>query len=214
LLALLVLLATTSVRADDGDEPEYSPFPRVSLAGTDATLQPDVAQNIGWQLDDGSTHIHVYPSRAQCRSCHYPAQGPLLGLRPEQLARWNDYGGTIADQMATLAALDVGPSSTPPAYTSPYDPSATWEKRMRGYMHANCSHCHNPQYVNIKDLRYATPLANTKLCDVIVPGSPEDSIVYQKVTSRPGMPPFGTAAVDPLAEQLLGNWITGMTSCP
>jgi hypothetical protein len=187
---------------------------RWNIAGTDATLQPDVAQNIGWQLDDGSTHIHVYPSRAQCRSCHYPAQGPLLGLRPEQLARWNDYGGTIADQMATLAALDVGPSSTPPAYTSPYDPSATWEKRMRGYMHANCSHCHNPQYVNIKDLRYATPLANTKLCDVIVPGSPADSVVYQKVTSRPGMPPFGTAAVDPLAEQLLGNWITGMTSCP
>jgi hypothetical protein len=33
LLALLVLLATTSVRADDGEEPEYSPFPRVSLAG-------------------------------------------------------------------------------------------------------------------------------------------------------------------------------------
>jgi len=185
-----------------------------NVAGTDATLQPDTAQNIGWQMDDGSTHVHVYPSRAHCRSCHYYAQGPLLGLRPEQLARWNDYNGTIADQMATLAALEDGPSTTAPAYTAPHHPSATWEKRMRGYMHANCSHCHNPNYITIKDLRYSTPLANTKLCEVITPGSPADSVVYQKVTSRPGMPPLGTAAVDPLAQELLGNWITGMTSCP
>ena len=85
---------------------------------------------------------------------------------------------------------------------------------MRGYMAANCSHCHHPQYLNIKDLRYATPLASTKLCDVIVPGSPSQSVVFQKVTSRPGMPPLGTAAVDPLAQDLLGTWITGMTSCP
>lgn len=185
-----------------------------NVAGTDASLLPDTAQNIGWTMDNGSTHTHVYPSRAHCRSCHYVSSGPLLGLRPEQLARWFDYDGTIADQPATLVALGVVTPSTPPAFTAPHDPSATVEKRMRGYMAANCSHCHNPQYLNIKDLRYATPLASTKLCDVIVPGSPSQSIVYQKVTSRPGMPPLGTAAVDPLAEELLGAWITGMTSCP
>ena len=50
---------------------------------------------------------------------------------------------------------------------------------MRGYMAANCSHCHHPQYLNIKDLRYATPLGSTKLCDVIVPGSPSQSVVFQ-----------------------------------
>jgi hypothetical protein len=85
---------------------------------------------------------------------------------------------------------------------------------MRGYMAANCSHCHNPANIAIKDLRYATPLAQTNLCEVIVPGSPADSIVYQLVTSRPGMPPLGTASVDPLAQDVLGTWISGMTSCP
>lgn len=185
-----------------------------NVAGTDASLLNDGQFNVPWTMDDGSTHIHVYPSRAHCRSCHTNARGPVIGMRPEQLARWYDYNGVIADQMATLAALDVGPPSTPPAFTAPHDPSASWELRMRGYMHANCSHCHNPQYITIKDLRYATPLSQTKLCETIVPGSPTDSVVYQKVTSRPGMPPLGTAAVDPLADQMLFNWISGMTSCP
>jgi hypothetical protein len=185
-----------------------------NVAGTDASLLNDGQFIVNWQMDDGSQHAHVYPSRAHCRSCHTSARGPILGMRPEQLARWYDYGGVIADQMATLAALGVGPSTTPPAFTAPHDPSASWELRTRGYMQANCSHCHNPQYITIKDLRYATPLSQTKLCETIVPGDPGASVVYQKVNSRPGMPPLGTIAVDPLVSQTLGNWITGMTSCP
>lgn len=187
---------------------------RWNTQGTDATLQPDTVNNVAWQMDDGSQHTHQYPSRAHCRSCHYASSGPLLGLRPEQLARWYDYDGTIADQPATLAALGIVTPVTPPAFTAPHDPSAGVEPRMRGYMAANCSHCHNPQYINIKDLRYATPLSSTKLCEVITPGSPSQSVVYQKVTSRPGMPALGTLAVDPFAQDLLGRWITGMTSCP
>lgn len=187
---------------------------RWNAQGTDASLLADQAYNIAWPMDDGTQHTHVYPSRAHCRSCHYSANGPLLGLRPEQLARWYDYDGTIADQLPTLVSLGVGPASSIPAFTAPHDPSASAEQRMRGYMAANCAHCHNPQYISIKDLRYATPLAQTRLCEVIAPGSPTDSVVYQKVTSRPGMPPLGTAAVDPLAQELLGTWIAGMSTCP
>jgi hypothetical protein len=188
---------------------------RWNAAGTDATLQPaDYAETINWTLDDGTAHPHVYPSRQHCNSCHYSAMGPMLGLRPEQLQRWMDYDGVIAQQLPTLAALGVGPNSTTPPLVSPHEPSETAEHRMRGYMAGNCQHCHNPQYISIKDLRYTTPLAQTKLCEVIVPGDPASSVVYQKVTTRPGMPPLGTAAVDPLAQELLGNWISGMTSCP
>lgn len=188
---------------------------RWNTAGTDATLQPaDAAETINWTMDDGTQHPHVYPSRYQCLSCHYPAMGPALGLRPEQLQRWNDYNGTIAPQLPTLAALGVGPASSAQPLISPHEPSATFEQRTRGYMAGNCQHCHNPQYINIKDLRYTTPLANTRLCEVIVPGDPSQSVVYQKVTSRPGMPPLGTALPDPLMAQILGGWISGMTSCP
>jgi hypothetical protein len=82
---------------------------------------------------------------------------------------------------------------------------------MRGYMAGNCAHCHNPQYLSIKDFRYTTPLAQTKLCEAVVPGDPANSRAYQLVTSRPGMPALGTLAVDPLADQMLGAWISGMT---
>ena len=36
----------------------------------------------------------------------------LLGIRPQQLQRWQDYGGTIAEQLPTLAAMSVGPASS------------------------------------------------------------------------------------------------------
>ena len=187
---------------------------RWNAAGTDASLQPDGEYIYSWPMDDGSTHQHFYPSRSECLSCHQSTYGPLLGLRAPQLARWFDYDGVIADQPATLAQLGVHAASNATPFISPQDPSETWEHRTRGYMAANCAHCHNPQDVAIHDLRYATPLAQTNLCPDIVPGDPAASKVYQLVSSRPGMPPLGTLAVDPLAVQILGNWITGMTSCP
>ena len=187
---------------------------RWRLDGSDADLLTDGEWTYDWPLAGGGTHRHLYPSRSECVSCHESSYGPLLGLRPQQLARWFDYDGTIGDQLPTLAALGVGPASNAAPFISPHDPSATAEQRMRGYMAANCAHCHNPLHISIKDLRYTTPLAQTRLCEVIVPGDPADSIVYQKVTSRPGMPALGTLAVDPLAADMLGSWITGMRRCP
>lgn len=185
-----------------------------NTAGTNAALLTDGEWTYSWPLDDGSTHTHLYPSRSECTSCHESSYGPLLGLRAPQLARWFDYDGQIADQLATLSHLGVGPGATATPYVSPHDASETWEHRMRGYMAANCAHCHNPNHIAIHDLRYTTPLAQTNLCPDIVPGDPADSKTYQLVSSRPGMPPLGTLATDPLAIQTLGNWISGMQSCP
>jgi hypothetical protein len=187
---------------------------RWNAAGSDATLEPDSEDIATWAMDDGSTHRHLYPSRSECLSCHQASYGPLLGLRASQLARWFDYGGVIADQAATLAHLGVGPAATAAPFASPHDPSETWERRMRGYMAANCAHCHNPNDIAVHDLRYTTPLDQTNLCPDIVPGDPAASRTFQLVSSRPGMPPLGTLATDPLAIQILGNWISGMTSCP
>ncbi|HUJ60584.1 MAG TPA: hypothetical protein VLX92_18915, partial [Kofleriaceae bacterium] len=187
---------------------------RWTLDGMDATLQPDAEQTFDWPMDDGSVHPHFYPSRSDCLECHNPTYGPLLGPRAPQLAGWFDYGGVIADQPSTLADLGVGPAQTAAPFASPEDPSQPVELRVRGYMAANCAHCHNPSDVAIHDLRYATPLAQTNLCPDIVPGDPAASKVYQLVSSRPGMPPLGTLAIDPLAVGLLGGWISSMTSCP
>ena len=183
-------------------------------AGTDATLQPDSEQTVAWPMDDGTTHPHFYPSRSDCLECHDGSYGPLLGVRAPELARWYDYDGVIADQPRTLAALGVGPATSATPFISPYDPSATWQQRTRGYMAANCAHCHNPDHVAVHDLRYDTPLAQTNLCPDIDPGDAPGSYVYRLVSSRPGMPPLATLQVDPIAVEILGNWIDGMTSCP
>ncbi|HTR56042.1 MAG TPA: hypothetical protein VMJ10_35440 [Kofleriaceae bacterium] len=183
--------------------------------GSDATLQPDAEQTYAWPLDDGTTHVHFYPSRSDCIECHQSTYGPLLGVRAPELARWVDYGGTIADQLGTLANIGVVPPATSAApFASPDDPSQTVELRVRGYMAANCAHCHNPSDVAVHDLRYTTPLAQTNLCPDITPGDPGASRVYELVSERPGMPPLGTLEPDPLAVSLLGEWIAQMTSCP
>jgi len=185
-----------------------------NAAGTDATINPDQETIGAWAMDDGSTHQHEYPSRSECASCHASGYGPLLGIRSPQLDRWFDYNGVIAEQLPTLAALGIGPGTAAQRFPSPHDPSESAEHRMRGYMATNCVHCHNPTSVGIWDARITTPLAQTGLCDKLVPGNAAGSKVYQLVSSRPGMPKLGSLAVDPLAVSMLGTWINGMTSCP
>lgn len=182
--------------------------------GSDADLLTDGQFTQAWPLSTGGTYTHLYPSRSQCLSCHEGSFGPLLGLRPEQLRRWYDYGGVIADQLATLEHLGVGPASTVAALPSPHDASLPVERRTRGYMAANCAHCHNPNHIDVKDLRITTPLAQTRLCEVIVPGAPANSRLHQLVTQRPGMPALGSLVPDPLIGSLVSTWISGMTSCP
>ena len=187
---------------------------RWRLDGTDADLLSDQGVTYTWPLSTGGTYTHYYPSRTQCRSCHHSSHGPLLGLRPEQLQRKYDYHGVIAEQLPTLAQLGVGPDSAATPLPSPYDPHETADRRVRGYMASNCAHCHNASYISIKDMRITTPLAQTRLCEVITPGSPTMSRLHDLVSSRPGMPALGTLVVDPLAVELVDTWITGMTTCP
>ena len=182
--------------------------------GSDADLLNDGQYTKAWPLSGGGTYTHLYPSRSQCLSCHEGSFGPMLGLRTEQLRRWFDYNGVIADQLGTLQHLGIGPSSGTPALPSPHDASISVEMRTRGYMAANCAHCHNPNHISIKDMRFTTPLAQTRLCEVIVPGRPANSRLHQLVTQRPGMPALGSLVPDPLIGSLVNTWITGMTSCP
>ncbi len=182
--------------------------------GTDADLMSDGTTTATWSLSTGGSYTHVYPSRSQCRSCHHTSHGPLLGLRAEQLARWFDYDGVIADQLRTLAEIGVAPVTTATPLPSPDDPAQSTHARARAYLHANCAHCHNGSYVTVRDMRFSTPLSQARMCDVIVPGDPSSSRLHQVVTQRPGMPPLGTLVVDPRAGDLIGGWISSLTACP
>ena len=184
--------------------------------GTDADLLAgEGATRVTWSLPGGGTHDHVYPSRAECLRCHNATVGPLLGVRRNQLARAFDYGGILDDQPRTLAQLGILTPAVVDPLPAPHDPRLSDERRLRGYLAANCAHCHNPNGECYgQDFRITTPLAQTSLCNLVVPGNPEASRIYQMITSRPGMPPLGTLETDPLIIDVARRWITGMTSCP
>ena len=186
--------------------------------GSDADLLPDASTTVAWPLTNGQTHTHFYPSRQNCQRCHHASNGPLLGLRAGQLKRHYDYGGVVADQMAALAhvgAIAASPDQDSTPFAAPHDPTVVLEQRVRGYLAANCSHCHNPGGERpTRDFRWETPLAQTNLCGVVTPGNPSTSLIYQRVSSRPGMPPLGTLQTDPVIINLLGAWISSISTCP
>jgi uncharacterized repeat protein (TIGR03806 family) len=196
-------------------------------AFTDATLLAgSTSENKDWTIttSDGGTrtHTHFYPSRGQCGTCHTPGINVMLGVQTKQLLRRVDYGGIADDQ---LQALDrIGMFSTPLAglpgdpWTTPADATHTPDSRARGYLAANCSHCHNPAGVRpTRDMRWETALGSTMLCadNEIVPGDSASSVMWQRMNQRPGgMPLLATLIVDPYGLQVVGAWINGMTTCP
>lgn len=193
---------------------------RWRLDGSDADLLPDVASTFAWPLEGGKTHVHSYPSRVECQRCHHPSNGPLLGLRTAQLVRRLDYDGMIMDQLDALAALGaIAPATRVPPMSSPHDTSLPLETRVRGYLAANCSHCHNPTGERAtRDFRWETPLAQTMLCGSdfeVVAGDPAASVIVQRISTRVGgMPPLATLQTDPLAIDVVSRWIATETNCP
>jgi len=64
------------------------------------------------------------------------------------------------------------------------------------------------------DLRWETSLTDSGLCARISPGNAGASLIHQRMSARPGMPPLGTLAVDPLGSEIVSEWITQMVACP
>lgn len=189
--------------------------------GQDADLLPDEPSTFAWPVDNGTTHTHSYPSRVQCARCHHRSNGPLLGLRTGQLARRFDYDGIVSDQLEALARIGAIPPQLVArgSFASPHDTSVPLEVRVRGYLAANCSHCHNPAGERpTRDFRWETPLLQTMLCgpdSEVVAGAPAQSVIVQKISTRTdGMPPIATLQTDPLAIDIVTRWIASETNCP
>src|SRR5262249_11732521 len=89
-----------------------------------------------------------FPSRAECTVCHNMAAKYALGVQTLQVNRDHDYGGVVANQLATFehVRLFTRPRPAPPEELprlADYgDRSQDLNLRARAYLHANCSHCH------------------------------------------------------------------------
>lgn len=177
-------------------------------------------------VDDVSGTDHDLPSAEECVACHGGRASFVLGFSAVQLAGASPYA---LDQL--VAEGRVAP--TPGAVGQP----SAADGEALGYLHANCSHCHNPERpeqgprcytpgagVGINFTLPATVLVSVRDAPAlqtaeskIQPGAPEESEVLHRMSLRTpksvwaeGMPPLGTEVVDEDAISTLEAWIAGL----
>ena len=215
------------VRHDDGLWSGYSY--EWDADGLDATWIP------GGKTKQVLQQYWTYPSSAQCLQCHNSANNFVIGPETLQLNFHMNYVATQrnANQLDTLTHIGLFENAVAldrqlalPAVEG----SDSVLNRSRAYLHANCGFCHTSGGPGLgpMDFHYLSP--NMQVCDVaatrgdlgisgaglVVPGSVDLSIVYQRMNRRNayGMPPLGSLIVDPLGTTLVAQWINGLSGCP
>jgi len=198
-----------------------------------ATQQPNLTDVAG--TDPAEARYRI-PANQACLLCHYASAGTvLLGSEPNEL-NFALAGGT--NQLDALAQAPIfGPgvlaaAAAISARPNPLDPTLNVGQQARAYMDLNCATCHNPNGSNsILDLSLATgdPTQLARQRDIgpdgvtsmpmITPGDPQNSLIYQRITASTSTPnpnaghmPPQSLTADPLALQLLTQWITGLQS--
>jgi uncharacterized repeat protein (TIGR03806 family) len=201
-------------------------------SGSNASLVPDAGDSEDFTITENGQQRQQtwkFPSRADCLSCHTAQAGYVLGFTTAQLNRPETYGSITTNQIAALSA--AGYLNNPPANTKalPALPqlddesvSRTW--RVKAYLAANCSQCHQQGLVHAQwDARLSTPLSSANIVNgalfnnlgdsanrVVVPGSLDHSAMLQRISENGAnrMPPIASTVLDQQAIQLLTAWIT------
>jgi hypothetical protein len=185
----------------------------------DTGVWRDVALVVGGR---DVVHSWYYPSQLGCTNCHRARAEDVIGVRTSQLQALVDYGGVRVDQLVALdeAGLLAAPLIRVTPLADPYG-DAPVDARARSWLHGNCAHCHRPGGFTPPgmrlDLRWEADDAG--LCGedpLVVPGHPEASPLYLRVTSTAWdrMPPDGATWSDEAGQRLLAAWIAGLTGCP
>ena len=204
----------------------------VDAGGLDETLA-----NLAYARNADGAVKWRYPSRSECMVCHSRAANFVLGLTSEQMHRWHNYtesGNAVsAPQIESLNHIEMfgrGNKVQIPKnpLVDPMDATQALEKRVRSYLHANCSSCHvvsgggNSKIVlsyfnELDDMQVldANPLHGTLgLSDakIIRPGKPESSVLLSRMSTRGAgqMPPLATQCVDLQMLNLLSEWIVAL----
>ena len=190
-------------------------------------------------VPDGVSNVpgtdHDVPSEKQCRTCHLGRKDIALGFSAVQLA--HDAADSLTlDSLVGENILSGGLSDARREDLS--IPGSQSIQQALGQLHANCGHCHNPLgdgydrndmelWLRAEDLTdvsltgaYRTAVGRALSEDIhgltsrIVPGDPEASAVYVRMTTRGreelDMPPLGTEIVDTDAAERVFEWISDL----
>ena len=170
----------------------------------------------------------IYPSRADCRTCHTAEAGYALSFDTPQLNRTSPSGlnqlsclsdaGFFENAIEEPAGLNAMPAID--------DHSSSVEARVRAYLAVNCAMCHRGDESTVPglfDARWTTKtdaagLINGLLTNdqgdvmnrVLVPGDTTHSTILGRLTGDLArMPPLASTVVDQEAVTLLTDWING-----
>jgi uncharacterized repeat protein (TIGR03806 family) len=178
--------------------------------------------------------VYHFPSRTECTMCHTVTAKYALGVNTLQMNKDHDYGGVVANQLATLNHLGLFTKPLPdkpeklPRLVDPHDRTQKLDLRARSYLHANCSHCHRKWGGGISDFQLLAtlPLKETGTINtrpgqgtfdlkdprILVPGKPERSLLLHRM-GRLGlgrMPHIASNVVDQEGVRLIEQWIKEM----
>jgi uncharacterized repeat protein (TIGR03806 family) len=204
---------------------------------TDALLLDEKGADKLLKIKVGETVVeqnYRFPSRAECTLCHTNAAKFALGVSTMQMNRDHDYGGVIANQLATLEHIGLFTNKLPaqaaelPKLADFNDQKLPVDIRARSYLQSNCAHCHmkwgggNAEFkllstIPLKDMGIVQVPAAHGTFDIggaklLVPGHPEKSILHVRMakTGLGRMPHIGSRVVDEQAVRLVGDWIKAM----
>jgi glucose/arabinose dehydrogenase len=196
---------------------------------TDATLLTD-----GKEKTLPSGRMWTFPSPSQCIACHTYAGGRALGFHPSQLNRDVVVDGAAVNQIAHFRALGLVSTNTAVTFSTiakKDDPATLLEPWMRGYLHANCAMCHQPDGASGHanwDGRFTVLMsaAGKRLIDrvplvddfdiedarLIAPGDPTRSILLNRIIRKDEhrMPYVGNLELDSESIERVTTYIEGL----
>ena len=177
---------------------------------------------------------HDVPAAGECMACHGGRKGRVLGFSAIQLAELNDPAAEGEETFAIdlHGLIDNQQLSHPPS--DPLEvPGNPVERAALGYLHANCSHCHNQArpasggarcFDPRKDYDFtlsatsldspqSTPVYRTSIGSAFEPGNAEGSKAIDLMSERglfKQMPPLATEHMDIAALANLRVWVAGL----
>ena len=194
-----------------------------------------------WIHTDGESRQidYLVPNVNQCKGCHQTAEHDIMPLGPKgrnlngdfayadgvanQLAHWQDVGA--------LTGLDGSVDDSPRAAIWDDPSSGDLAARGRAYLDVNCAHCHNPigaarttgldlsltqtdtSQVGVWKTPVAAGRGSGGLLYNLVPGKPEESIVFLRIASlepQVMMPELGKRLIHDEGVQLIREWIASL----